>query len=154
MVVFGAGGLPVAAAIAAALMYAPENPGPAPTGGTPTPVVQLPQLTGGPGSRGCRPAGRRQPGPRPGAAAEPGWQAAGRQRRHGRRRRPDIHHHHRHDATDHHDHTTTTSSAPPPIDPGNGAGAPAEGQAGNEGNAPQMPVEEASNGDAEDAGAG
>jgi molecular chaperone DnaK len=50
--------------------------------------------------------------------------------------------------------TTTTSSAPPPIDPGNGAGAPAEGQAGNEGNAPQMPVEEASNGDAEDAGAG
>jgi actin-like ATPase involved in cell morphogenesis len=44
-VVFGAGGVLVAAAIAAALMYSPERPAPTPTGETTTSVVQAPQLT-------------------------------------------------------------------------------------------------------------
>ncbi|OLT03790.1 hypothetical protein BJF90_03760 [Pseudonocardia sp. CNS-004] len=44
-VVLGAGGLLVAAAIAAALLYAPDPPSPTPTGGTATSVVVVPQLT-------------------------------------------------------------------------------------------------------------
>jgi molecular chaperone DnaK len=44
-VVFGAGGLLVAAAIGAALLYGPKNPDPAPTSGTTTSVVEIPQVT-------------------------------------------------------------------------------------------------------------
>jgi molecular chaperone DnaK len=44
-VVLGAGGLLVVAAIAAALLYAPDPPSPTPTGGTATSVVVVPQLT-------------------------------------------------------------------------------------------------------------
>jgi molecular chaperone DnaK len=56
VLVFGASGLLVGAAIVAALLYTPDRPDPAPTGGATTSVVQLPQLTDAPAAEDVAPA--------------------------------------------------------------------------------------------------
>jgi actin-like ATPase involved in cell morphogenesis len=165
VVVFGAGGLLVAAAIAAALMYAPENPGPAPTGGTTTSVVQAPQLTEAPAPENAAPAAVEEQG---GNAARPQNQGgAARPQNQGERPQSG-------DEDTGEDNepptttttpptttptsttttTTTTTSDPPPIGQGTGDTAPVDGQAGNGVNSPQVPIEEATNGEAERTGSG
>jgi actin-like ATPase involved in cell morphogenesis len=164
MVVFGAGGLLVAAAIAAALMYAPENPGPAPTGGTTTSVVQAPQLTEAPAPESAAPAAVEEQGgnaPRPqnqGGAARPQNQGE----------RPQSGNEDTGEDDDPPTTTTTpptttttsttppttTTSAPPPIGQGTGDTAPVDGQAGKGVSSPQVPIEEVTNGEAEPTGAG
>jgi hypothetical protein len=164
VVVFGAGGLLVAAAIAAALMYAPENPGPAPTGGTTTSVVQAPQLTEGPAPENAAPAAVEEQGgnaPRPqnqGGAARPQNQGerpqSGNEDTGGDDDPPTTTTTPPTTTTTSTTPPTTTTSDPPPIGQGTGDTAPVDGQAGNGVSSPQVPIEEVTNGEAEPTGSG
>jgi hypothetical protein len=165
VVVFGAGGLLVAAAIAAALMYAPENPGPAPTGGTTTSVVQAPQLTQAPAPENAAPAAVEEQG---GNAARPQNQGGAARPQNQGERPPSGDEDTGEDnepptttttpptttPTSTTTTTTTATSDPPPIGQGTGDTAPVDGQAGNGVSSPQVPIEEASNGEAEPTGSG
>ena len=152
-VVFGAGGLLVAAGIAAALMYVPESPGPAPTGGTTTSVVQLPQLTEAPAPEDAAPAAVTDQGGN--AARPPNQGGAARPQNQGGR--PQSGNDHTGDDNDPTTTTTppptttttttttTTSSAPPstsedPNPPAGGPNPPAGGQPVEGGGEPQNPV--------------
>jgi hypothetical protein len=127
VVVFGAGGLLVAAAIAAALLNAPVVPNTAPTGGTTTPVVQLPQLTEIPGAEPAA-VENQTPAPQEGRVTPRPQNANDRPEQEQESGDDDEH-----DTdptttpapTTSTTTTTTTTKAPPAIDPGKGDGTPA-----------------------------
>jgi molecular chaperone DnaK len=162
-VVFGAGGLLVAAAIGAALLYGPDNPNPAPTSGTGTSVAVVPQLTEAPSPE---PAAVENQGGNQAPAQNQG-RVAPRQQNGGGRPAPQEQSGNDDNDTGGEPTTTTTTttttitdtpdpgttSDPIPIDPGKGnentgpssvAGQPAEG------GAPQVPVDDPPDGDAAD----
>jgi len=163
-VVFGAGGLLVAAAIGAALLYGPGNPNPAPTSGTATSVAVVPQLTDAPSPE---PAAVEDQAP-----AQNQGRVVPRQQNGGGRPAPDQQS--GNEGGNNTGPTTTTTTPPtgtptgtptstettdpvttpdpPVIDPGTGNGntgpASTEGQSA-EGGGSQVPVEDASSGDAD-----
>ncbi|QYN36696.1 Hsp70 family protein [Pseudonocardia sp. DSM 110487] len=166
-VVFGAGGLLVAAAIGAALLYGPDNPNPAPTSGTATSAVEVPQLTDAPSPE---PAAVENQGGNQAPAQNQGRVAPRQQNGGGRpapQEQPDEN-----DKPDPQPTTTTTtpptstpttsttqppSTVPPPTQPpstgtGTGNTGPStNGQAGEELGGQQVPADNPSGGDPEDA---
>jgi molecular chaperone DnaK len=156
VVVFGAGGLLVAAAIGAALLYGQNSPSPTPTSDSTTSVVQLPGLTEAPTPE---PAAVENPGGNQAPAQQQGRVVPRQQNGGGR---PAQSGNEGNDTGSEPTTTTTTTttttptitdtpapettSDPPVIDPGTGNGgtgpSSAEGQPDEQGGAPQVPVDE------------
>jgi molecular chaperone DnaK len=152
VLVFGAGGLLVAAAIATALMYTPEPPDPAPTGGATTSIAQLPRTTEVPVAE--QPAAPVDQGGNQAPAQNRGGAQPQRPQNQGGEQRPEPPPDHvpTEASTPTTTTTTTTATTTPdttttapaaPGDPGGEEGQPDQGDAPDE---PADPVQDGSGG--------